>query len=180
MYKLVHASFFTQELAKKIMEATFDVKNEWFFADGNFSMVTLDSNCNTWSFERFVAIDENNEIIAYFDGTWQRTLNIISSFRTINFKDKSFKTFVDALFAYFDYVFVNRGCMAFNWVVALENKNAVTQYDRFTDKYCGHKVGVRHHAQMSYTGKISSINLYEITREEFFDWKNRGFKKRLT
>jgi len=182
MYKLVPAAFFTLELTKKIMEATFDVKNEWFFADGNFNTLALDSNgsCNTWLYDRFVVIDDNNEIIAYFDGAWQRPLNIISNFRTINFSNKPTKSLVNAFFEYLDYLFVNRGCNAFNWFVALENKNAVKQYERFIDKYCGSKIGTKHYGQMSYTGKVSSTNLYEITKEEYFAWKDRGFKKRLT
>jgi hypothetical protein len=69
--------------------------------------------------------------------------------------------------------------MVFNWTVAHKNERAMEQYDRFVRDYCGQKVGMRHHAQKSYTGKISDINLYEITNEEYFNWKGRNFGKRL-
>jgi len=68
--------------------------------------------------------------------------------------------------------------MAFNWTVALMNEQAKRQYDRFIKDYCGHTVGIRHYAQKSYTGKISDSMLYEITDKEFFEWKQRGFRKR--
>ncbi len=45
--------------------------------------------------------------------------------------------------------------------------------------FCGgsmKKVGIRHYAQKSYTGKISDSCLYEITQEEYTDWKHRGIK----
>ncbi|MDR2941991.1 MAG: hypothetical protein LBV17_05330 [Treponema sp.] len=51
------------------------------------------------------------------------------------------------------------------------------QYDRFINNYCGHRVGIRHHAQKSYTGKTSDSCLYEITREEYFNWKQREEEK---
>jgi RimJ/RimL family protein N-acetyltransferase len=83
-----------------------------------------------------------------------------------------------AFFTYLDYLFENRGCQAFNWTVALQNEHALKQYERFVKDYCGHKVGTRHYAQKSYTGTISDINLYELTREEYFDWKRRKFRSR--
>jgi hypothetical protein len=176
--ELIPASFVAAELTKKIMESTFDINNEWFFSDGAFNASSLDTNCNTWLFERFVAISEG-KICAYFDGAWQRPLDIIAAFRTINFTRKSSPIFVKALFKYFDYLFVNRGCYAFNWTVASQNENALEQYERFIKNYCGHKVGQRTRAQKSYTGKISDIFLYEFTREEYFDWKSRNFAKRI-
>jgi hypothetical protein len=86
--------------------------------------------------------------------------------------------FIQALFAYFDFLFGNRGCHVFNWTVALQNEYALEQYERFVKDHCGHKVGTRYHAQKSYTGKISDINLYEMTSEEYFDWKGRDFRAR--
>jgi hypothetical protein len=86
--------------------------------------------------------------------------------------------FIRALFAYFDYIFVNRGCRVFNWTVALQNEYALKQYEQFITHHCGHRVGTRHCAQKSYTGTISDINLYEISREEYFDWKGRNFRRR--
>jgi hypothetical protein len=68
--------------------------------------------------------------------------------------------------------------MVFNWTVALQNEYAMKQYERFIKNYCGHAVGFRHYAQKSYTGKISDAKLYEITQEEYLQWKGRNFKKR--
>jgi hypothetical protein len=96
----------------------------------------------------------------------------------IHFGARYSRIAVKAFFTYLDYLFVNRGCQVFNWTVALQNEHALEQYQRFITNYCGHKVGTRRHAQKSYTGKISDINLYEITRGEYFDWKNRGFRKK--
>jgi hypothetical protein len=173
MIELVPASFCLSELAKKIMAATLNVENEWFFADGAFNTSTSFEQpyaCNTWLYERYVAV-YNREIVAYFDGLWSRPIDIIASFRAINFNPKFGHLFAVSVFKYLDYLFVNRGCMAFNWTVALQNKHALQQYERFITNYCGRRVGMRSHAQKSYTGRISDIYLYELTREDYFEWK---------
>ena len=179
-FTLEPAALYAIQLNSLIMKATFDVKNEWFFYDGAHSGAnSLEQNLsNTWLYDNFVAVSENREIFAYFEGQWQRPVDIINRFRTIHFGDKYTYMAVKSFFAYLDYIFINRGCKAFNWVVAHQNTHAMEQYERFIQKYCGHRVGVRHHAQKSYTGKISDITLYEIIQEEFLDWKGRKYKKK--
>ncbi len=175
---LIPAAYAAQELSKKISAASLDPENEWFFFDGAFNAtVNLETSVNTWLHENYIAV-YNNEIIAYFEGIWNRPLDIISGFRTINFSKKYKRLFVALLFKYLEHLFVNRGCEVFNWTVALQNEHAMKQYDRFVKEYCGHKVGIRHHAQKSYTGKISDSCLYEITKDEYYEWKQRGYKKR--
>jgi hypothetical protein len=172
--ELVPSSFCVNELTKKIMAATLDVENEWFFGDGAFNTATSFESvgaCNTWLYERYVAL-YNKEIIACFDGMWSRPVDIIT-----NFNRKYGRLFAVSCLKYLDYLFVNRGCMAFNWSVALQNKHALSQYERFVTHYCGHRVGLRTHAQKSYTGKISDIYLYEISRDEYFAWKSRTSQK---
>ena len=105
-------------------------------------------------------------------------MDIITGFRMIHFGGRYPLLFAKAFFAYLDYLFVNRGCRVFNWMVALHNEPALDQYERFIRDYCGHKVGTRRYAQKSYTGIISDINLYELTAEEYFEWKERRFAKK--
>jgi len=178
--ELMPAAYAAQDLYKKITAATFDVKNEWFFFDGAFNCSTnIQTSVNTWSHENFIAV-YNNEIVAYFEGVWTRPLDIVSGFRTINFGGKYSRPFVQAVFRYVEHLFVNRSCKAFSWAVALLNERATKQCERFVRDYCGHRIGVRHHAQKSYSGKISDCCLYEITQEEFLEWKLRGYKKRAS
>jgi len=174
--ELIHAAYVATELSKKITTAAFEVENEWFFFDGAYNFSTnIETSVNTWSHENFVAV-YNGEIIAYFEGIWQRPLDIITGFRTINFNKKYSRLFVVAILKYFDYVFIVRGCKVFNWTVALQNEHAKRQYDRFIKNFFGHHVGIRHHAQKSYTGKISDSCLYEVTQEEYLDWKQQRKK----
>jgi hypothetical protein len=179
-FMLEPAAPYAQQLNILISRATFNPENEWFFFDGAFNSAScLENgiNINTWLHENFVAV-YNKEIIGYFEGVWNRPLDIIAGFRTINFTPKYSRIFVSALFEYFDYLFVKRGCTVFNWTVALLNEHALNQYERFVTDYCGHRVGLRHQAQKSYTGKVSDIYLYEIVRDEYLEWKARNFKKR--
>jgi hypothetical protein len=177
VFSLEAAASFAQKLNILLMKATFDVANEWFFFDGaHCGANSLEQGMtNTWLHENFVVVSEKQEIIAYFEGRWSRPMDIITGFRVIHFGKKYSGIIVKSLTAYFDYLFVNRGCMAFNWTIAHLNKHAMNQYDRFVRDYCGYFVGIRHHAQKSYTGKISDISLYEITREEYFAWKDKDF-----
>jgi RimJ/RimL family protein N-acetyltransferase len=179
-FTLEPAAAFAQPLNYLIVKATFDPANEWFFYDGAYNGANaLEQNMsNTWLHEYFVAVSENQEIIAYFEGQWQRPIDIIDGFRTIHFGKTYSRMVTKAFFVYLDYLFESRGCQAFNWMVAIQNEHALKQYERFVKFHCGHKVGTRHHAQKSYTGKISDINLYEMTREEYFEWKGRNFRAR--
>jgi hypothetical protein len=179
-FTLEPAAAFAQPLNQLIMKAASDPANEWFFYDGAHSGAgVLEQNMsNTWLHEYFVAVNGNREIFAYFEGQWQRPVDIITGFRTIHFGERYSRMAVRAFFTYLDYLFVYRGCQVFNWTVAHQNGYALKQYERFVLHHCGHKVGVRHHAQKSYTGKTSDINLYEITREEYFCWKGRNFREK--
>jgi hypothetical protein len=179
-FSLEPAVIFSQKLNHYIIKATFDIANEWFFYDGAFTgSNSLEQNTsNTWLYDSFVAVSEDKEIFAYFEGQWARPLDIIISFRTIHFGKHYSRMAVKSFFTYLDYLFVNRGCLAFNWTVAHQNEHALKQYERFIQVYCGHKVGIRHSAKKSYTGKISDINLYELTREEYFKWKGKNFGRK--
>jgi len=177
-FEFIPAAYAAQELTRKIMMASLNVENEWFFFDGTFNFsADIQTTVNTWLYENFVVVYDN-DITAYFEGHWERPLDIINGFRCINFSKKHSKIFVEAVFRYFDYLFVNRGCKALNWIVAIENEHAMRQYDRFVKHYCGHRVGMRHHAQKSYTGKISDVCLFEVTQEDYLECKQRGNKKR--
>jgi len=180
IFTLEPAAAYASQLNYLIMKATQDIANEWFFYDGahNGSSSLEQNMSNTWLHENIVMLSSNQEIIAYFEGQWFRPIDIITGFRMIHFGKKYSFMLVKAFLSYLDYLFVNRGCQAFNWMVALENENALIQYERFIRDYCGHNVGIRHYAQKSYTGKISDINLYEITRVEYFNWKEHSFAKR--
>jgi hypothetical protein len=177
-FTLEPAAAFAHPLEHLIIKATFDHANEWFFYDGAHSGANVleQGMSNTWLHENFVAVSETKEIISYFEGQWQRPIDIINGFRAIDFMPDASDIFLQTFLAYLDYLFVNRGCRAFNWTVALQNERALEQYESFVKDHCGHKVGTRRYAQKSYTGKISDINLYELTCEEYCGWKGRNFR----
>ncbi len=170
-YSLEPAYLVQNELTRLIMKAGMDPTNKWFYADGCFSADSdLEHSPNTWRHENFAVIADR-EIVAYFEAAWSKPLNIVSNFRLIIFnKDKGFIV-SKAVFEYFDYIFVARGCKAFNWFVAEKNYHARRVYEKFTNHYFGHVCGMRHSAQMAYNGEISDIILYEATSDEYFKWK---------
>ncbi|MCI7397966.1 MAG: hypothetical protein MSS56_06365 [Spirochaetia bacterium] len=171
-YSLENAFAVKFELERQIIKASANLENEWFFSDGAFTAeLSLESNPNTWLYENFVVI-ENKEIVAYFEGKWTRPVDIISGFRLILFNKKKAVVATRAFFEYLNYLFEFRGCNAFNWIVAEKNVHAYELYEHFIKKYFGHRVGKRHYVQKSYSGKVSDGILYEITKEEYFGWKN--------
>lgn len=101
-------------------------------------------------------------------------MNIISSFRFILFEKTKSVTATKAFFQYLDYLFVSRGLLAFNWIVAEKNIHAYNLYEKFIKRYCGHRIGKKHYGQMAYDGEISDTFLYEIEKEEYFSWKNKN------
>lgn len=170
-YSLEPSFVVSTELTRQLIKAGTDPVNQWFFTDGAFEASDiLKSSADTWLNENYVVISEN-KILAYFEGKWNRPLDIISSFRLVFFdKSKSF-VIIKAFFQYLDYLFVARGCNAFNWIVAEKNQHAYRIYEKLIKNYCGHFVGKRTCGQKSYTGIISDVYLYEITREEYFEYK---------
>jgi hypothetical protein len=159
------------ELIRLIIKAGTDPVNQWFFSDGAFPAADMVERLpNTWFHDDFVVI-AGKEIIALFSATWDRPLQIVTGFRLLFFNKLKQYTATKAFFQYLDYLFVARGCCVFNWTVAIKNQHAMRQYDRFIEKICGHLIGIKTRGQMGYTGEISDIKLYEITKEEYFNWK---------
>ena len=172
-YKLEPAFAVAPGLSRKLVLAGKDLENQWFFTDGAFTELgIIDHQPNTWLNENFVVLDHEG-IIAYFCATWSRPLDIISGFRFILFEKEKARIGVKAFFEYLEYLFVKRGCKAFNWIVAEKNLHAYNLYEKFIKKYMGHKIGKRHFGQKSYAGIISDVYLYEITKDEYFGWKSK-------
>lgn len=172
-YRLEPAYSVYPGLLRKISLAGMNPKYKWFFSDGAFTPETIiSSSVNSWSNEDFVVLDENG-IIAFFSAKWLRPLDILNSLRIILFDETKTIAATKAFFEYLDYLFVARGCNALNWIVSEKNEHAYQLYEKFVKNYCGHKVGKRHYGQKSYTGEISDVILYEITKEEYFAWKNK-------
>lgn len=116
------------------------------------------------------------KIIAYFEGSWNKQLNTINGCRLIMFDKTKGNIVAKAIFQYLDYLFIARGCNSYSWIVAEKNEHAKKIYDKFIKKYFGHIIGYRHYGQKAYDGEISNVFLYEITKEEFFEWKNTFVK----
>lgn len=170
-YSIEPAYTVKNELARIIIKAGTEPINKWFFTDGAFSPeFQLENMVNTWSHENFVVIS-NKEILGYFEAGWNKSLNVITTFRLILFDKKKSLTVAKAFFQYLDYLFICRGANAFNWTVALKNHHALRVYEKFIAKKCGHIVGERHNGQMAYDGEISDIRLFEITRKEYLNYK---------
>lgn len=172
-YSLEPAYTVQNELARLIVKAGTNPENKWFFTDGAFTAdVQLEHSANTWTHENFVVICDRS-ISAYFEAPWNKPLNIITGFRFILLDKTKAINMGKAFFKYIDYLFVARGCNAFNWIVAEKNEHAYQLYEKFIKKYFGHKVGKRHFGQKAYDGEISDVFLYEITKEEYFTWKEK-------
>ncbi len=80
-FSLEPACLFTQQLNHKIILASFNIANEWFFFDGAYNgFSSLEQNVsNTWLHEHFVAVNEKREIFGYFEG--QRAASYAYYFR---------------------------------------------------------------------------------------------------
>lgn len=172
-YKLEPAQSVYPGLIRKLTIAGMDSRYQWFFSDGAFTPdeIVL-PNINSWRSEDFVVLDDNG-IIAFFTAKWVRPLDILNSLRIILFDEDKRIIATKAFFEYLDYLFSKRGCNALNWIVAEKNKHAYNLYEKFVENYCGHKVGKRHYGQKSYIGEISNVILYELTKEEYFEWKKK-------
>lgn len=175
-YRLEPAFTVAPGLSRKLVLAGMDPYNQWFFTDGSFlENGIIEHHPDTWTNENFVVLDDDS-IIAYFCAKWSRPLDIIDGFRLILFEKNKSTIATRAFFEYLDYLFTKRGCNAFNWCVAEKNEHAYKLYEKFIDKYMGHKIGKRHFGQKSYTGIVSDIFLYEITKDEYFSWKDKNYK----
>ncbi len=173
-YSLEPAAYVKQELTRLIVKAGTERENKWFFTDGAFTAdLQLESSVDTRSHENFVVICDR-KIVAYFEAPWNKDLNIINGFRFILFDKTKTILATRAFFQYLDYLFVTRGANSFFWIVAEKNLHAYRLYEHFVNKYCGHKIGMKHYGQMGYDGEISDVYMYEITKDEYFRWKEKS------
>ena len=137
-YSIEPSYIVSAELTRQLVKAGTDPVNQWFFSDGAFTPeAMIETTPNTWLHENFVVIS-GQEIVAYFEGIWNRPLDIISSFRLIVFSKTKSYTAACAFFQYLDYIFSARGCNAFNWIVAEKNHHAYRVYEKLLRDYCGH------------------------------------------
>lgn len=172
-YSIEPAHLVRDELIRKIILASTDIENQWFFSNGAFNAnLYITQGIDTWNHEEFAVIHDK-QIIAYFSATWDRPLDIIQSFRMIFFDKNKSSLAVRAFFKFMDYLFICRGCQSFNWIVAVKNIHAVKVYDKFISRYFGRRIGMKTRGQKSYTGEISDVILYEVTRENYFAWKTQ-------
>lgn len=170
MEYLKNACLFKKYLIDKILEASYDKENEWFFPDGAFDAAVLDADTtNTWYKENFVVIYKE-KLVGYIEGFWNRPLDIISSLRIICFDKSKGLVMTKACFNYFDYLFMKRGCQVINWTVAEKNVHAKKIYDKFVNIMHGRCIGKRSRGQKSYFGEFSDIYLYEVTKENYFEY----------
>jgi hypothetical protein len=172
-YSIEPAFTVKNELSRLIIKAGTEPENKWFFTDGLFSSETqLDLCGNTANCENFVVICDSH-IVAYFEAPWNKFLKTINGFRFILFDKSKTIDATKAFFQYLDYLFVIRGAKSFFWIVAEKNIHAFRLYEKFIKKYCGHRIGKKHYGQMGYDGEISDVYLYELTQEDYFNWKNK-------
>ena len=177
-FKIEPASSVYPGLIRKITLAGMNPKYQWFFSDGAFTPDSIvQTTTNSWISEDFVVLDDEG-IIAFFSAKWVRPLDILNSLRIILFEESKSLIATKAFFEYLDYLFAGRGCNALNWIVAEKNEHAYRLYEKFTKNYMGHKIGKRHFGQKSYSGIVSDIYLYEITKDEYFEWKKENKRKK--
>lgn len=175
-YSLEPAYSVRNQLIRELLKASINPVNQWFFTDGAFSAEQMvEIQPNTWLKEDFVVVS-NNRIIAFFSSQWNKPLQVILSLRIIFFDKRESVKCVKAVFDYFEYLFISRGCHVINWLVADKNEHAKKIYNKFIKNYFGRVVGHRSRGQMSYKGEISDVTLYEITLKEYLNWRN-GIKK---
>lgn len=172
MYSIEPAYIVRDQLIRVLMKASTDPENKWFFTDGAFVAENqIERLPNTWNSENFVVV-AGAEIIAYFEGIWNKPLNIISSLRLLLIDKTQKVTFTKAVFQFLDYLFIARGAKAINWIVAEKNYKARNTYEKFIKKYFGHIIGKHHFGQKAYDGELSDILLFEVLQTEYFAWKN--------
>jgi hypothetical protein len=156
---------------KALADYVYDQQNQWISLDPLVNVLQIEPE-----FLKNLTAQEFDEIQGNYSSAPSVEAFLDGIRRELQVGEKYSRMATKAFFTYLGYLFENRGCQVFNWTVALQNEYALKQYERFVKNHCGHKVGTRHHAQKGYTGKISDINLYELTREEYFNWKGRNFK----
>ncbi len=158
-------------ICKELANASTKINNKWYFSGTGFNASNIDRNGDFSVTENF-AIVSDKKIIAYIESRWLRSIKVLVDFKIILFDDTKKISFVDAVLSYFEYVFISRGCDVITFDVAEKNSSLVKLCSKLSSKYFGHKCGVKTRNLKSLNGEISDAILYEITKEEYFNWKN--------
>ena len=157
-------------ICKELANASTKINNKWYFSGTGFNASNIDRNGDFSATENF-AIVSDKKIIAYIESRWLRSLKVLVDFNIILFDDSKKISFVDAVLSYFEYVFISRGCDVITFDVADKNVPLVNLCSKFSSKYFGHKCGIKTRNIKSINDEVSNAILYEITKEEYLEWK---------
>lgn len=82
-YSLESVYLVRNELIRLIMKAGTKKENKWFFTNGSFlPEKQIERIPNTWNNDNYVVVCDT-KMVAYFEATWNKVLNVVVSFRNL-------------------------------------------------------------------------------------------------
>lgn len=170
-YSIEPSYILADGICKELVRASKSIVNKWYFSEAGFNASSIDRTGDFSVYENFAVVSDK-KVIAYIESRWLKNLKVLVDLKVILFDENKKISFVDSVFSYFEYVFISRGCDVITFDVAEKNVSFMKLCSKFSKKYFGHKCGVKTRNIKSINGEISDAILYEITKEEYFSWKN--------
>lgn len=168
---LLNAKGYQNELQDLLYEVWYDPKYQYYFTSPYRYSVNLDETAYLPEITRdFISVNSEGKIVGYICYIVDSATKLAYNFGAINFTDDGF-TFGRDLYQAIDDIFVKFGMETFEFSVVRGNP-VEKRYDHLVDKLGGRILCTRHARARNMAGEICDDKLYEITREEYLNYKN--------
>lgn len=158
------------DLQRKYAACAYNEKYKYSYG-ANWCRLELTIKDSTWDCLQCVSL-EDNEVVGFFEASFNRTANSVNCIYALNFTDSPFP-FAKDLRLFLTRLFDQCHVQKVRWTVSIGNP-AERMYDRIVRKYGGRVVGIYHREDMLWDGELCDCKLYEILREEYERMSMKG------
>lgn len=166
------AILYNDQLEKLYAQCWYDTKYQYYFSSGYRNRLDLSSvYTNPSSRREFVSVDNDGKLLAYISYFVDIEVELAYNFGFMSFPDSSIFIVAKDLYNVIDDIFCKYN-LAVCEISCIEGNPVLSKYQKLVKKFNGRMVGYRTHRQKLLDGSIKGDYLFEVTRDQYLQYKN--------
>lgn len=161
---------YQEELRRKFYDIWYDPEYQYYF--GTQCRKPLEFSSSYTADKDLVSVDSTGSIVGYISYGINVETKVAYQFGCINFTKSNYQLFASDIMQAIDDIFCKFGCNVMEFNVIIGNK-AEKHYDRLVKRLNGTILCQRHNRAVDLSGNLHDDKLYEITKEQYMNYKNR-------
>lgn len=158
---------YQEQLQERWRTACTEFKNIYALTT-RYTEYTIPIKEDDWEKIQMVSVNDEGEVLGYFEADITQTSNVCHSMLVISFTQNS-RRFIQDMFAFIHHLLCVRNYSKIGWTVVPENTAAVRLYDRAVRELGARYVGTYKKHTVLRTGKIVDLDIYELLREDYLE-----------